>query len=128
MWLIISLTSLAISTSIWAISQTMRVATLSNAVATQAVQNRRQIARLAAKARLRRIVAAVPLAGIAAAGYFEERDRREWLEANPGKTNPDYACEVAELTTEVMDEVLAGMPMDIQLPEWAVPECETAPT
>ena len=62
----------------------MRVATLSKSVATQAVQNRRQIARLAAKARLRRIVAAVPLAGIAAAGYFEERDRREWLEAYPG--------------------------------------------
>ena len=126
--LIGSLTSLAVSASIWAISQTMRVATLSKSVATQAVQNRRQIARLAAKARLRRIVAAVPLAGIAAAGYFEERDRREWLEANPGKTNADYACQVAELTTEVMDEVLAGMPMEIQLPGWAVPECETEPT
>jgi hypothetical protein len=128
LFLIVSLASLAISTSIWAVSQTMRVAALSKAVATQAVQNRRQIGRLAAKARLRRIVAAVPLAGIAAAGYFEERDRREWLEVNPGKTNADYACEVAELTTEVMDEVLAGMPMEIQLPEWAVPECVTEPT
>lgn len=126
--LIISLTSLAISTSIWAVSQTMRVAAMSKAVAAQAVQNRRQIARLAAKARLRRIIAAVPFAGIAAAGYFEERDRRDWLDANPGKTNADYACEVAELTTEVMDEVLAGMPMEIQLPEWAVPECEREST
>jgi hypothetical protein len=102
----------------------MRVAAMSKAVAAQAVQNRRQIARLAAKARLRRIVTAVPLVGLGAVGYFEERDRREWLEANPGKTNADYACEIAELTTEVMDEVLAGMPMDIQLPGWAVPECE----
>ena len=128
LFLLISLASLAISTSIWAVNQTMRVATLSKAVATQAVQNRRQIARLAAKARLRRIVAAVPLAGIAAASYFEERDRREWLEANPGKTNADYACDVAELTTEVLDEVLAGMPMEIQLPVWALPECEREPT
>lgn len=126
--LIVSLTSLAVSTSIWAISQTMRVATLSKAVATQAVQNRKQIARLAAKARLRRIVTALPLAGMVVAAYFEERDRREWLEANPGKTNADYACEVAELTTEVMDEVLAGMPMEIQLPDWVVPECEKETT
>lgn len=106
----------------------MRVATLSKAVATQAVQNRKQIARLAAKARLRRIVTALPLAGMVVAAYFEERDRREWLEANPGKTNADYACEVAELTTEVMDEVLAGMPMEIQLPDWVVPECEKETT
>jgi hypothetical protein len=102
----------------------MRAATLSKAVAAQAVQNRRQIARFAAKARLKRIITAVPFAGVAAAGYFEERDRREWLEANPSKTNADYACEVAEVTTEVMDEVLAGMPMELQLPDWAVPECE----
>ena len=126
--LIVSLTSLAVSTSIWAVSQTMRVATLSKAAATQAVQNRKQIARLAAKARLRRIVTALPLAGMVVAAYFEERDRREWLEANPGKTNADYACEVAELTTEVMDEVLAGMPMEIQLPDWVVPECEKETT
>lgn len=124
LFLLVSLTSLAISTSIWAINQTMRAATLSKAVATQAVQNRRQVARLAAKARLRRIIAAVPLAGIGAAAYFEEIDRREWLEANPDKTNVDYACEVAELTAEVMDEVLAGLPVEVQLPEWAVPDCE----
>ena len=128
LFLIVSLTSLAVSASIWAVNQTMRVATMSKAAITQVAQNRRQIARLAAKARLRRIVTSVPLAGIAAVGYFEERERREWLEANPSKTNADYACEVAELTAEVMDEVLAELPWNIQLPGWAVPECEREPT
>jgi hypothetical protein len=123
-----SLTSLAVLASIWAVNQTMRVVTMSKAAITQVAQNRRQIARLAAKARLRRIVTSVPLAGLAAVGYFEERDRREWLEANPSKTNADYACEVAELTAEVMDEVLAELPWNIQLPGWAVPECEREPT
>lgn len=122
--LIISLTSLAASATIWAINQTMKVATISKAMATQAFQNRQQVARLMAKARLRRIAAAIPLAGIGVAGYFEERDRREWLEANPGKSSADYACEVAELTTEVMDEVLAELPVLVQLPSWATPECD----
>jgi hypothetical protein len=77
-----------------------------------------------AKARLRRIATAVPIVGLGAAGYFEERDRRDWLDANPGKTNADYACEIAELTASVMDEVLAELPMITQLPEWAMPECD----
>lgn len=128
LFLIVSLTSLAVLASIWAVNQTMRVVTMSKAAITQVAQNRRQIARLAAKAELRRIVTSVPLAGLAAVGYFEERDRREWLEANPSKTNADYACEVAELTAEVMDEVLAKLPWNIQLPGWAVPECEREPT
>ncbi len=123
--LIISLASLAVSASIWAVSQTMRVTAMSKAVATQAIQNRQQIARLKAKARIRRIATAVPIVGLGAAGYFEERDRREWLDANPGKTNADYACEIAALTADVMDEVLAELPMTIQLPEWAIPVCES---
>jgi hypothetical protein len=75
-WLLISFGSFVVSTSVWAASQTIRAATLSKALVTQAVQNRHQIARLKAKARLRRIATAIPLVGIGAAGYFEERDRR----------------------------------------------------
>lgn len=97
---------------------------MSKAVAAQAFQNRQQIARLKAKARLRRIATAVPLVGLGAAAYFEEHDRREWLDANPGKTSADYACEIAKLTAEVMDEVMAELPMAVHLPEWATPECE----
>ncbi len=97
---------------------------MSKYVATQAIQHRQQIARLKAKARLKRAVIAVPIFGLGAVAYFEERDRREWLDANPGKTNADYVCEIAELTASVMDEVLAELPMGTQLPEWAMPECE----
>lgn len=100
---------------------------MSKAVAAQAIQSRQQIARLKAKARLRRIATAVPLVGLGAAAYFEENDRREWLDANPGKTNADYACEIAELTTEVMGEVMAELPMAVHLPQWAMPECEVEP-
>ncbi|SHH48154.1 hypothetical protein SAMN05444003_3316 [Cognatiyoonia sediminum] len=125
--LIISLTAFSISTTIWALSLASQVTVLSANATAQAVKNRRQIAKIAAKARLRRIVAIVPFAGIAAVGYFEDQDRREWLEANPDKTNADYACELAELTGEVMDEVLSELPMEISLPNWAVPECPNNP-
>ncbi|EPX84762.1 hypothetical protein [Salipiger mucosus] len=54
----------------------------------------------------------VPVAGIAAAAYFEKKDRRAWLAENPGKTSADYACEIAEL------------PMEISLPDGVIPECE----
>jgi len=102
----------------------MRAATLTKSLAAQAVQNRRQIAKLMVKARLKRVASAVPVLGAGAAVYFEEQDRREWLAAHPGKTNADYACEIAELTAEVAEEVLAGLPVEMSLPDMAIPECE----
>lgn len=122
-WLTISLASFAVTATVWAVSQTLRVAALTKTVATQTFQNRKQIARLKAIARLRRIATAVPVLGLGTAAYFEETDIREWLEDNPGKTNADYACEIADLTAEVMDEVLAELPSPTALPEWAIPEC-----
>jgi len=123
-FLLVSLASLAVSSSIWAVTQTMRAATLTKSLAAQAVQNRRQIAKLMVKARLKRVASAVPVLGAGAAVYFEEQDRREWLAAHPGKTNADYACEIAELTAEVAEEVLAGLPVEMSLPDMAIPECE----
>lgn len=125
-WLLCSFATLALSTSVWALSQSIRVAALTKTVAAQAVQNRKRIARLKAKARMRRVVMAVPVAGIAAGGYFEEKDRRAWLASNPGSTSMDYACEMASLSTEVMDEVLADLPLTLKLPSWAIPKCDNS--
>lgn len=83
----------------------------------------KKIAKLKATARLKRAVTAIPVVGIGAAGYFEESERREWLASNPGKTNADYACEIAELTSEVLDKVVSELPMNVKLPSWAIPDC-----
>ena len=123
LWLLISLSLFTISVSIWAASQAMRVAQMSKAVATQAIKNRNQILRLKAKARLRRTVAAVPLLGVGAVVFFEEQDRREWLEANPGKTSADYACAIGEVTVEIMDEFMAELPEKLQRVRLPIPEC-----
>ena len=50
---------------------------------------------------------------------FEEQDYQEWLAENPDGTRKQYACEVASLTAEVVDEVLQDKP------EFMRPEQET---
>jgi len=97
---------------------------MSKAIATQAVQNRKQIARLKAKARLRRVVVAVPVVVVGAAAYFKEKDRKQWLADNPGKSSLDYGCAIGSVTVEVLDEVLAELPVQVSLPSFAIPECK----
>ncbi|WP_050527022.1 hypothetical protein [Pseudorhodobacter aquimaris] len=137
--LLVSLAALAASATIWAITQTQNAIEMSAKLASSAVramqhqnevlalksQHKRQLMRQKAAGRLKRIVVAVPVVGFVAAGYFEEKDRRSWLADNPGKTNSDYACELAEISAEVADDVLAGLPVDIQLPDWAIPTCDS---
>jgi len=72
-----------------------------------------------AKARIRRAVVAIPVVGIGAMVYFEERNFKEWLEDNPDGTRREYGCEVVDMTAEVLEEVLQ------ELPEYARPEPET---
>ena len=63
-----------------------------------------------AKARVRRLVIAVPIAGAGAAGYFELREYLEWKEEHPGGTFDDYTTEVASASAEIADEVLQELP------------------
>ena len=63
-----------------------------------------------AKARLKRLIVAVPLVGTGAAVAFEGNDLKVWLEENPDKSATDYGCEVASSSAEVIDEVLAELP------------------
>ena len=96
-----------------------------------ALTNRRAIAEAIAqtktKARLRRIIAAIPLAGLAAAGYFERQDYLDWQADNPDGTFEDYSCEVATLSAEVVDEVLQELPERVRpnrnLVISALPDC-----
>jgi len=87
----------------------------------------KEVTRTKAKARLRRAVVAVPIAGIAATAYFEEQDFQEWLIENPDSTRREYACSIATLSAEVVDEVLQELPKTLRpAPETVlsiVPEC-----
>ena len=80
-----------------------------------------------AKARLRRLASAIPLVGAGAAVYFERQTYYEWRELYPEGSAEDYACDMAALTAEVLDEVLEGLPATVRPPgslvRGFVPEC-----
>lgn len=131
-WLCFALASTTLAATVWAVQLTATVATVSAQAAAAAVAHRRQlaraIARTKAKARLRRMIAAVPIAGLGAIAYFEERDFQDWKEDNPEGTRAEYACELAELSAEVIDEVLQDLPESVRpspdnVQGW-LPDCE----
>ncbi|MBU2980299.1 hypothetical protein KO498_00605 [Lentibacter algarum] len=116
-FLLIMCATLAISTASLAVKTvglSAQVAGLSASAASAAIAHRKELAsaisRAKAKARLRRFVAAIPLAGIAAVGEFERRDFLAWQEENPEGSFKQYSCEIAALSAEVLDEVLQELP------------------
>ena len=131
-WLIGALASISIGMAIFTFQATATVARLSAEAANTAIRHRKEIAKavtkVKAKARLKRIITIVPLAGLAAGAYFEEQEYEEWLEDNPDGSRQEYLCEVTVLSSEVLDEVLIGLPELIRPSKSAVtdmmPKCD----
>jgi hypothetical protein len=59
---------------------------------------------------MRQAIVAVPFVGSIAFAAIELNDLRLWKKENPGKTDSDYACENAQLSAEVLDNVLMEIP------------------
>ena len=118
LWMIGVLAVSTLSFGIWAMSKTAQVASLTATMAANTIAHRTALvqsaARLRAKARLRRFIVAVPITGLAFVAYFEEHDYQEWLQDNPDGDRTKYACEVAIITAEVLDEVLQELPENLQ--------------
>ena len=131
-WLVGALASISIGMAIFTFQATATVARLSAEAANTAIRHRKEIAKavtkVKAKARLKRIITMVPLAGLAAGAYFEEQEYEEWLEDNPDGSRQEYLCEVTVLSSEVLDEVLIGLPELIRPSKSAVtdmmPKCD----
>ena len=106
-WLLCSLASITIFTSIWALQKTFIVAKLSAEITSNTIKHRKEIkktiSKIKAKARLKRIITMLPIAGAAAGIYFEESEFQEWLIDNPNGKRSDYLCEIAEITSEIID-------------------------
>ena len=113
-WLIGALTSLSIGLATWAFQTTATVAKMSAEAAITTVKHREKIAttitKTKAKARLKRMITMIPLAGVAAGIYFEEQEYKEWKVNNVNGAKSDYICEVAKITLDVLDEVLNELP------------------
>lgn len=130
-WLSAGLVVCSATLATWAFQLSLQVASLTASAATTAVKHRKEItkavARAKAKARLRRVLTAVPAVGAGAAVAFEAQDYSSCQEQNPEGSVSDYACEVAELSAEVVDDVLQELPEMVRpTPEWVLaqlPEC-----
>ena len=116
-WLLGMFASLSIGLTWWSFQLTANVAQLTADATETAIKHRKEItkavAKTKAKARLKRALVMVPLAGIAAGAYFEEQDYQEWVKQNPSGNRQNYACEVAALTAEVIHELLQEIPKNL---------------
>ena len=132
-WLVGALASLSIGLTWCSLQLTTGVARLTVEATATALKHRKEIAkavaRTKAKARLKRALVMVPIAGIAAGAYFEEQDYQEWKQQHPNGNRQDYACEVAALTAEVLDELLREIPDNLRPSEERLtdqlPKCHT---
>ena len=130
-WLLCSLASITVFSSIWALQKTFMVAKLSAEITSNTFKHRKEIkktiSKIKAKARLKRIITMLPIAGAAAGIYFEESEFQEWLIDNPNGKRSDYLCEIAEITSEIIDEVIDTLPQSIKSGETLLkaitPEC-----
>ena len=117
-WLLCSLASITVFSSIWALQKTFMVAKLSAEITSNTIRHRKEIkktiTKIKAKARLKRIITMLPIAGTAAGIYFEESEFQEWLIDNPNGKRSDYLCEIAEITSEIIDDVIDDLPQLIK--------------
>ena len=117
-WLLCSLATITVFSSIWALQKTFMVAKLSAEITSNTIKHRKEIkktiTKIKAKARLKRIITMLPIAGAAAGIYFEESEFQEWLIDNPNGKRSDYLCEIAEITSEIIDEVINDLPQSIR--------------
>jgi hypothetical protein len=110
LWLCAALAVSAVTLGVHALTLSAQVAAMSASASAAAMRHRKEMARAKAKARLRRLVVAVPFVGGGAVLAFETQEFRAWQDTNPEGTFGDYSCEVAELSAEVVDEVLRDLP------------------
>lgn len=131
-WLTSALITVSLGMSIWAFQATATVARLGAQAVVTAAQHQKAITtavmKVKAKARLKRMMTMIPLAGLAAGAYFEEQEYKEWLAENPNGSRSDYLCAVAEITSKVLGEFLAELPETIRPTENQlndmIPRCE----
>ena len=114
-FLVISLAISTLTLGFHAANLTAKVAVLTSASTVAAVKHRKEIAKVLAKARLKRFIVAIPILGSGAAVAFEASEFKNWQAANPQKSEVDYLCENASLTIEIFEDVIKELPENLQV-------------
>ena len=114
-FLVISLAISTLTLGFHAANLTAKVAVLTSASTVAAVKHRKDIAKVLAKARLKRFIVAIPILGSGAAVAFEASEFKNWQAANPQKSEVEYLCENASLTIEIFEDVIKELPENLQV-------------
>ena len=140
LWLCGTLLLSTVGVGVFAIQQTLRIASLATDLANSATELAatkaahkkslsKQKAKLKAKSRLRRGLIAVPFIGAGLIIYFEEQDFQEWIDEHPGGDRKQYACEVATYSAEIIDELVADtLAATENLPDYLQPNAAKVKT
>ena len=77
--------------------------TLKSTITALHIKHKKNILKTKIKERGKRILTAIPIAGLIAIGWFEKLEYEEWKQDNPDGTPEQYANEVADLVYEVAE-------------------------
>ena len=77
---------------------------LKTTIALMKVQHKKNILKTKLKERGKRLLAAVPVAGLIAVGWFEKSEYDEWRLDNPSGTPELYSIELKDAAFEMVDD------------------------
>lgn len=77
-------------------------------IATLHIKHKNDILKTKMKERGKRLLAAIPVAGVLAVGWFEKNEYEEWKLENPDGTLEEYTSEIKQVAAEVASEVASS--------------------
>ncbi|RKZ89318.1 MAG: hypothetical protein DRQ39_01025 [Gammaproteobacteria bacterium] len=77
--------------------------TLKSTITALHIKHKKNILKTKIKERGKRVLTAIPIAGLIAIGWFEKLEYEEWKQDNPDGTPEQYANEVADLVYEIAE-------------------------
>ena len=86
---------------------------LKSAITTLALNHKKDKVKIKVKERGKRLIAAIPIAGIVAVGWFEKNEYEEWKLENPDGTFDEYSSEMTNAISEVAYEIADNYCNDI---------------
>ena len=86
---------------------------LKSVITTLALKHKKDKVKIKVKERGKRLIAAIPIAGIVAVGWFEKNEYEEWELENPDGTFEEYSSEMTNAISEVAYEIADNYCNDI---------------
>ncbi len=105
----IIIVALLLSLSIGGFLANSTIGILKSTITTLQIKHKKAIVKTKIKERGKRVLAAIPIAGLIAVAWFEKLEYEEWKMAHPEGSPEQYSNEMADLIHEVAGEYYADI-------------------